>query len=61
MGTDISHSMRGVGRDFIFPNDYSIDSHYMVTSNPKKVANYAGEQAALLSCGREIAHELIHH
>ena len=61
VGTDISCSMLVVGRYFKFPTDYSIESHHMLTSNPKKVANYAGEQAALLSCGREIARKLIHH
>ena len=58
--TDISRSKVVVGRKFKFTIDYSIESHHTLTSNPKKVASYAGEQAALLAAGREIAREIIH-
>ena len=59
IGTDISRSMIVVGMDFKFPIDYSTDLHHMLTSNPAKVASFAGEQASLLSAGREITRELI--
>ena len=32
----------------------------MLTSSPLKATTFAGEQARLLKCGREIAKELIH-
>ena len=59
IGTDISRSMIVVGRNIKFPIDYSIDLHHILTSNPKKLASFAGKQATLLSSGREIARELI--
>ena len=60
IGTDDSRSMIVVGRNFKFPIDYCIESHHMLTSNPKKVSSYAAEQASLLATGCKIAHELIH-
>ena len=50
----------GVGRNLKFPIDYSTDLHHMLTSNPEKVGSFDGEQASLLSAGREIARKLIH-
>ena len=61
VGTDISRSLLTVGREFNFPIDFSADKHQILTSNPSRVASFASEQATMLSCGRAIARELIHH
>ena len=61
IGTDISRSLMATGREFNFPIDFSTEQHQLLTSTSLKVNSFAADQARLLSCGRALAKELIHH
>jgi hypothetical protein len=58
-GTDISHSLVAVGREFAFPINYSINKHWELTSSPTSVESYSRDLATCLSALREDTHLLI--
>jgi hypothetical protein len=58
-GTDISHSLVAVGREFAFPIDYSSGKHWELTSSPSTVVTYSKELANRLSACREVAELLV--
>ena len=60
IGTDISRSLLVTGREFNFPMDFSTEQHQLLISTPLKINSFAADQARLLSCGRDLAKELIH-
>lgn len=59
IGTDVSQSLIVTGREFNYPINFSTEQHQMLTSSPLKVSEHVTNQASVLSCGREIAQELI--
>ena len=58
-GTDISHSLVAVSREFQFPIDFSTGLHWELTSSPSTVVSYAKELATRLSACREVAQLLV--
>ncbi len=40
-GTDISHSLVAIGREFAFPIDYSSGKHWELTLSPATVVSYS--------------------
>jgi hypothetical protein len=58
-GTDISHSLIAVGREFAFPINYSTNKHWELTSSPTSVESYSRDLATRLSALREVAHLLV--
>jgi hypothetical protein len=58
-GTDISHSLVAVGREFAFPIDFSSGKHWELTSSASTVVSYSKELATRLSACREVAELLV--
>jgi hypothetical protein len=58
-GTDISHSLVAVGREFAFPINYSSRKHWELTSSPSNVVTYSKELATHLSACRKVAELLV--
>jgi len=58
-GTDISHSLVAVGREFAFLIDYSTNKHWELMSSPTSVESYSRDLATRLSALREVAHLLV--
>jgi hypothetical protein len=58
-GTDISHSMVAVGREFAFPIDFSSGKHAELYSAPGTVESYAKQLAERLASCRMIADLLV--
>ena len=58
-GTDLSHSLVAVGREFTFPIDFSASKHLELISSPESVQSYAKTQAELISASRDIAKVLL--
>jgi hypothetical protein len=54
-GTDISCSLVAVGREFVFPINYSSRRHWELTSLPSTVVSYSIELATHLLACREVA------
>ncbi len=48
-GTDISHSLVAVGREFAFPIDYSSGKNWELTSSPATVESYSKDLAERLA------------
>jgi hypothetical protein len=58
-GTDISHSMVAVGRNFAFPINFSSGKHAELYSAPGSVVSYSKELASHLDACREVAMLLV--
>ncbi len=58
-GTDISHSLEVVGREFAFLIDYFSGKHWQLTSSPATVESYSKQLANCLSACCKIAELLV--
>lgn len=58
-GTDLSHSLVTLGREFSFPIDYSLSKHFELTSTPDTVVSFTKDQAMLLRASCNIAAILV--
>jgi hypothetical protein len=58
-GTNISHSLIAVGREFAFPINFSSGEHWESTSTASTVVSYSKELATWLSACRDIAKLLV--
>jgi hypothetical protein len=58
-GTDISRSLVAVGREFVFPIDFSSSKHWELTSSASTVVSYSKDLAAWLSACRLVAELLV--
>jgi hypothetical protein len=58
-GTDISHSMVAVGREFAFPIDFSAGKHAKLYSTPGTIKSYSKELATHLELCCEVAMLLV--
>jgi hypothetical protein len=58
-GTNISHSLVAIGREFAFPINYSSGKHWQLTSSPASVESYSKQLANCLSACCEVAELLV--
>ena len=58
-GTDISHSLIAVSREFAFPINFSSGKHWELTSSASTVVSYSKELATRLSACRKVAELLV--
>ncbi len=58
-GTDISHSLVPVGREFAFPINFSASKHWELASSPSTVDSYSKELAARLQACHLVANLLV--
>jgi hypothetical protein len=59
LGTDISHCMVALRREFSFPIDFSTGKHAELYSVPGMVESYSKQLATCLSCCHTIAKLLV--
>ena len=58
-GTDISHSLIAVSREFAFPINFSSGKHWELTSSASTVVSYSKELATRLSACGKVAELLV--
>ena len=59
-GTDISHSLVGVGQEFAFPIDFSSSKHWQLTSSLATIGTYLKQLAMRPSACCKVAELLVH-